>query len=387
MTVADSVPSGNPPLVAELSDAEIAGRLAALQRGDPAEGGGERGAVEGAPAPLSIAAAINTVQAAYAAPQVEADRQAAEHAKQQYKFVRPLTEAAHNLVGYLQNSEGRFMFGLPELDLMTRGLGQGELAYLIGFTHSGKTQVFLTACVNNRDRRIVLVTMDETAEQVLTKLVCMRTGSNAERMEERVKAGDQEAIGRINRIAREDFRNLLVVDGTTKLGDLSIIVDEAEQYWGAPIDALGLDYLELLKTDDSDVEGKSQSLKSWVVGQHFPTICVHQGSRGNAGQGQKLSLNSMKYAGEAEATFVIGVRRLRDDPDLTDDPRVQDTVEVSLIKNKRPPSRLGEFSYYMAPESGLVLPLNQRPEPATGIAAVRRTQIAGQRDMYGNEVQ
>lgn len=278
-----------------------------------------------------------------------------------YRFVRPLVTAADSLIEYLQNSEGRFMFGLAELDLMTRGIGRGELAYLTGYTHSGKTQLFLTGVINNRDRRIVLVTMDETAEQVLTKLVCMFTGSNAERLEERVRGGDQDAIDRVRRIARESLSNLVVVDGGMRLDDLSTVISEATDHFGGPIDLLGLDYLELLRTEDSNLEGKSQRLKAWVVGQGFPTVCVHQGSRGNSGGGQKLAMNSMKYAGEAEATFVIGVRRLRDDPDLADDPRIRDTVEVSLIKNKRPPSKTGEYSYYLAPESGLVLPLVEMP--------------------------
>jgi replicative DNA helicase len=311
-----------------LTDADIAARLAAFKHGN----------VE--------AYHVEAVQEA------EAKR---------YRFVRPLVQAADSLIEYLQNVDGRFMFGLEQLDQMTRGIGAGELAYVTGYTHSGKTQVFLTAVVNNKDRPIVLVTMDETSEQVLTKLVCMLTGSNAERLEERVRDNDQAAIDRVRRIAREDLANLVVVDGGMHLRDISTVISEAEDHWGQPVAALGIDYLDLLKTDDSDVEGKSQSLKAWVVAQSFPTICVHQGSRGNSGGGQKLAMNSMKYAGEAEATFVIGVRRLRDDPDNADNPFVKDTVEVALIKNKRPPSKVGEFTFYMKPESGLVLPIERMP--------------------------
>lgn len=249
------------------------------------------------------------------------------------------------------------MFGLPQLDQMTRGIGKGELAFVTGYTHSGKTQAFLSAVVNNRDRRIVLVTMDETAEQVLTKLVCMVTGSNAERLEERVRDRDQTAIDRVRRIARDEFANLIVVDGGMRLDDLGIVLAEAQQHWDAPAECLGLDYLELLKTDDANLEQKAQALKSWVVAHDVPVLCIHQGSRGNSGGGQKLAMNAMKYAGEAEATFVIGVRRLRDDPDMADNPNVADTVEISLIKNKRPPSRKGEFSFHLDPNCGLITEL------------------------------
>lgn len=278
-----------------------------------------------------------------------------------YRFVRPLIHAADSLIEYLQNTEGRFMTGLREIDLMTRGIGAGELMYVTGYTHSGKTQAFLTAVVNNAHRRIVLITADETSEQVLTKIVCMLTGSNAERLEERVKAGDQQAIDRVRRIAREDLRNLIIVDGGMHLDNVSTVIAEAEDHWQAPVEALGIDYLDLLRTGDTDVEGKSQTLKGWVVEQSFPTIVIHQGSRGNSGGGKRLAMNSMKYGGEAEATFVLGVRRLRDDPELTEGERrsVENTVEISLIKNKRPPSKIGEFTYGLRPESGLIVPIEE----------------------------
>lgn len=309
-----------------------------------------------------VALTDDDIQAALAAytHEVQDDHNAAARVEpKQYRFVRPLIHAADSLIMYLQNTEGRFMTGLREIDLMTRGLGPGELAYITGYTHSGKTQVFLTAVLNNRDRPVVLVTIDETAEQVLTKIVCMLTRSNAERLEERVKDNDQAAIDRVRRIAREDLSNLIVVDGGMHLRDVSTVIAEAEDHWGQPVAALGIDYLDLLKTDDTDVEGKSQTLKAWVTSQTFPTLCIHQGSRGNSGGGKRLAMNAMKYGGEAEATFVLGVRRLRDDPDYEGDRTVQDTVEVSLIKNKRPPSRIGEFTYYLDPNCGLVLPLEE----------------------------
>lgn len=295
-----------------------------------------------------------------------------------YRFVRPLTEAADNLIEYLQNSDGRIMTGLREIDLMTRGFGPGELVYVTGYTHSGKTQLFLTTVLNNRDRRFVLFTPDESAEDVLTKLVCMRTRSNAERMEERVKNGDKEACARIRRVAREDFRNLLVIDQSLSLSDMSIAVLEAEGYWGGPVDAVGFDYLELLRCDESEVEKKSQALKGWAVGQPFPTICLHQGSRGNSSGGQALTMRSMKYGGEQEAIFVLGVRRQRDDEDLDEYTRAQlaDTVDISVIKNKRPPSKKGEHTFYMDPECGIILALDARANgPMTSASQARQRSL------------
>lgn len=276
-----------------------------------------------------------------------------------YRYVKPLSDAADSLITYLQNVDGRFLLGLREIDLMTRGFGPGELVYLLGYTHSGKTQVALTGVLHNRDKRILLFTADEPAELVLTKLLCMTTRSNAERMEERVKAGDQTATDKIRRLAREDLKNLIVVDQWMSRGQMSDAVKEAEDWWGAPVDAVFMDYLELFaRAEGLDVEAASQQLKGWAMAHAFPTICIHQGSRGHSGGGQELKMNSGKYGGEQEAIIQIGVRRQRDNEDLDDFERQrhENTVSVSILKNKRPPSKRGECDYYLCPESGLILP-------------------------------
>lgn len=257
------------------------------------------------------------------------------------------------------------MLGLSEIDMLTRGFGPGELIYIAGYTHSGKTQVALTAVVNNRDRRFVLYTMDEPAELVLTKLACMITGSNAERMEERIKSGDETAKAKLRRLANEDFANLIIVDQSMTRSQMTDGIKEAEDYWQEPVDCAMIDYLELFgNAEGMNVEEASQQLKGWAMCQDFPVVAIHQGSRGNSGKGQVLGMNAMKYGGEQEAIMVIGVRRQRDNEDLDDYDRMRhkDTVSVSVIKNKRPPSKRGEYDYFMDPDCGLVLPLGYASE-------------------------
>lgn len=337
--------------VLELTDQQIAERLAALREptgltagipaspGDSAEGGGAEGVGHESlqqPAPLSISG------------------------DKRYRFVRPLIEAADSLIEYLQNTDGRYLLGLREVDLLTRGFGPGELVLVVGFSHSGKTQVALTSILNNPDKHLVIFTADEPAELVLTKLMCMKTRSNAERMEERVKANDAEAINRIRRYAREDFKNLIIVDQSMTRRDMSDAIKEAEDFWQAPIDCAFLDYLELFaRAEGADVEEGSQQLKGWAMAHQFPTVVIHQGSRGHSGKGQALGMNAGKYGGEQEAIILIGVRRQRDNEALDDYERQrhENTVSVSVIKNKRPPSKRGEFDFYMCPDSGLVLPM------------------------------
>lgn len=381
--------------VQELSDEEIAVRLEALRGSGDHEAAAEGGAepIGGTESTAPLATLLNEAQAGWGAEAASADAKVAAEAARRYRFVRPLTDAADSLIDFFQNSDGRYLLGLREIDLLTRGFGPGELIYLLGYTHSGKTQVALTGVLNNRNKRTIIFTADEPSEMVLTKTVCMLTRSNAERLEERVKAGDSEAINRVRRIAREDLKNLIVVDQSMLRRDMSDAVKEAEDWWGAPVDCVFMDYLELFaRAEGCDVEEASQQLKGWAMSHDFPTVCLHQGSRGHSAGGQELKMNSGKYGGEAEAIIQIGVRRQRDNEDLDDFERRrhEHTVSISIIKNKRPPSKRGEHDFFMCPDSGLILPLDSalREQPNVGLAAVRRSQLLspGQRSFDGEEV-
>ena len=72
--------------------------------------------------------------------------------KRQRRYIQPFANAGQRLQEWLVNDEGRFMLGLREVDAMIRGIGPGELAYVIGRPHSGKTQVVLNALANNPDK-------------------------------------------------------------------------------------------------------------------------------------------------------------------------------------------------------------------------------------------
>lgn len=284
-----------------------------------------------------------------------------------YRYVRPLTSVAESLIEVYRNAEGRWMFGLKPIDFMMRGVGRGELCYVTGRTHSGKTQAVLHGIIHNLDRPQVLFTPDETSELVLAKLVSWMTDSNAERIEGLVHAGDAQAIAKIRRIAVELLPNLLVIDNVQDLGAAEKAMHEAEDHFGHPVQAVVLDYLALFGSGDGefgDVAAKSREVKRWVKDIDLPGIVIHQGTRTNAGKGQALGLEAMSHAGENEAIFVVGVRRKRDDEKLEDFERAkhENTVTVNVIKNKRPPSKRGEHTFYLDPASGRIRELTAEDE-------------------------
>jgi replicative DNA helicase len=282
----------------------------------------------------------------------------------QYRYVRPLHETAETLIDYSSNPDGRFMLGIAEIDAMIRGFSKGELAYITGRPHSGKTQVFLNAINNNRTKNIALFTPDEPAELVLAKLVSLRTGEPNDELEERLRKGDKDAQRLVRNVAREDFANVLVFDESLSLGAMKAAVDEAEQYLQAELDAVAVDFLELILTEDNEnVVSKSQSVKRWGKDINRPVLCMHQAKRGDGNRGREVGMDDMRFGGDMEAIYVLGVWRKRDDTSLEDFERLNhaDTVTISVSKNKRPPSKKGAHDYYLDPRTGRIAPISELP--------------------------
>jgi len=279
-------------------------------------------------------------------------------AEARFRFIRPLTAAATELIDYLQNPEGRFLLGLKEIDMMTRGFGAGELVYMLGHAHSGKTQIVLNAINNNRNKRVLYFTPDEPAALVLTKLVALSSGVDAETLERKVKEKDERTVTLVQETASRTFKNLFVVDSGLTIDEMTIAYQEATAAWGGQEpDLIVVDFLELIPSeDDEGVYRKSQDLKRFAKKAACPVICLHQASRGSGGRGKPMGMFSGRYGGETDAIFVLGVYRRRDDADLDqfDRDKASDLISVQVIKNKRPPSQTGEHEYFMESKTGLV---------------------------------
>lgn len=282
----------------------------------------------------------------------------------EYTYVRPFARAADELIDVVQNAEGRWLFGIPDIDTRVRGVGRGELMYVTGEAHSGKTQVVLQSVVNNPGARVVIFTPDEVDTLILMKLVGITHGVNAEILEQQIRAGSETYVEMVRTVAASTFANLIVVDDALGFEAMSVALAEAEHHWGAPADCVIVDFLELLpgSADTDGVQSKSQDLKRWTKNHDVPMICIHQASRSSGKRGQARGMRAMRYGGENDAIFVLEVFRKAEDEELeeVERERLKNTVTVNIAKNKRPPSRKGQFDLYLDPECGLVRPI--RPE-------------------------
>lgn len=286
-----------------------------------------------------------------------ARRRVLNHAAR-YRYARPLAAAAVDLLDWMGNEEERLMFGLADIDAALRGVGRGELCYVTGRAHSGKTQLVLHMIGENPGRRILYFTPDEVDNLVLTKLIARTHGINAHELEARIKRKDRAASRLVRTTAEIQFGNLMVNDQALTFHQMSEALREAEDQWGETAEGIVVDYLDLLpgEADYNGTKGKSVGLKRWAKAERVPVVCIHQPKRGGAARGQRVGMDDMNQGGETEATFVLGVFRKRDDPYAAHHERDahQNTLSVVIDKNKRPPCHVGEYDYFMDPTSGRI---------------------------------
>lgn len=291
---------------------------------------------------------------------------ALEALKPSFKYVKPLSRAADSLLEVISDTGDKYLLGLPSIDLLTRGFGPKELVLVVGGAHAAKTQLALTSILHNRSKRVLLLSLDDPAEMVLVKLLAMYTGVPNDAFELEIRNGSETAPEQLKEFARNTMSNLIVVDDSLNMSGVTQAVEEATEYWGAPPQMVILDYLQLLASDGdveatSHVAAQADSIKRWIKNKPFPIMVLHQGSRHAAKPGKPIGIQSGSYGGEQQATFILGVSRRKDDEDLDeqDRRRHQDTVTITVPKNKRAGGRTGPYDgidHFLVGATGLIRP-------------------------------
>lgn len=314
----------------------------------------------------------------------------------------PLVEAAYDFQQWAEHPELRVYTGIDELDRRMRGTAPGELTQILGFSHGGKTVVASQILLNNRDKRMVLFTPDETRTAVLVKMVSLIHRINAEDLERRVFERDPSAVQLLVSTATHHLPNLGVCEQNLTLHEMEEYLHEYEAIHG-PVDGVMYDFLGLLQGMEGDIVGKFGAMKAWGKRVMKPLFVLHQSSRTAGKDGAKVTLSSGTYGGESESTHIIGVRRKRAEihaemaeimekidtaqrngdwlerrlATLRYDAEVHDsTITLNLVKNKRPPMHLvDDLDYNLDRHTGKITPIAKGDMPD---AHLRSTQSARQ---------
>lgn len=300
----------------------------------------------------------------------------------------PFIEAADDFERWVSTPEQRVYTGIAALDEAMRGLAPGELALLVGYNFSGKTTVAIEMLLFNNNRRVVVFSPDETRVALAVKLTAAVTGVGAKDMERQIGEGDERMRTLVRRTITNQFPTLAVCEDLLDVHEMGVYLDEVEAVWGAPAELVVFDYVELLQGFEA-VPQQISALKGLGKRHDVPVLALHQTSRSAGADGRKMKLSSGSYGGEAQATFMIGVRRKKSEiiakmkavreslesPSLsegkherlnrllwdleTDLHRHEDTVTVSLVKSKRPPCDLvDDLDYQLVKDTGRIKPLS-----------------------------
>jgi hypothetical protein len=314
------------------------------------------------------------------------------------KHYRPFSEAADRFIREAQQTK-RFYTGIPQFDAEMRGLSPGHLGVVVGYSHSGKTQLVLHMLRNNREANIAWFTPDEPGPLLLTKLTSLTHNIPARILEERVASGDREAIALLRQTAEEEFPNLIVFDKPLTPSVLNDGYKEACDVWGAAADITVVDYVDLVQGPEV-VPQKFDILKSFVSVNETAMWAIHQTSRSGGAEGKAMTISSGNYGGEQHATMMIGVRRkvsaisaeigeqrvkmLRNPTEATAE-RIKEleyemgiaafTLTANVVKNKRPGGGLvDEIDFEIAMSTGRIFQLANGDLPQQWL---RRNQQQG----------
>jgi hypothetical protein len=224
-----------------------------------------------------------------------------------FKHYHPLVDAADEFVWEAQQTK-RVYTGIEALDAEMRGVGPGHLCVLVGYSHSGKTQLMLHFLMHNKEARVAWFTPDETRTLVLAKIASIASGVPARELERLVSLGDAASIQLLRDIALVEFPNLIVYDQPLYPQLMAEAYDEAVSVWGGPADFQVVDYLDLVQAGETP-QGKFDFVKGFGKERQVPTFLIHQTSRSAGAEGRAMTISSGNYGGEQHATFMLGVRR------------------------------------------------------------------------------
>lgn len=347
-----------------MTDLSIQDRMEAMQRGEDPDNPGTAGPREQA----ELAPTQHTTWTDHGKP-----------------LFRPLEEAADEYIEWSKRPEQRAYTGIGPLDQAMRGIAPGEFCMVVGYVHSGKTVLVTQVLLSQPQQKMVLFTPDETRVLVLIKLASMVHNMSAEDMEQAIANGDTEVEDLIRNTAREAFPNLAVFDETMTVSKMDRAIDEVSDHWGEEPKLVLFDYADLL-AEGEDTRYKMGCFKNWTNERKVPLMLLHQSSRTSGSDGAQVTIDSGGYGGEAQSTFVIGVRRKKNQygariRDLEEklatqtnpNPRIdeqiaearyelrkhENTITVNLVKNKRPPARLvDDLDWHIDPLTGMIKPLD-----------------------------
>lgn len=203
----------------------------------------------------------------------------------------------------------RIPTGWESIDpLMYGGLAPGEVFYILGRSHVGKSMFLLNIIANNREIPGVLFTIEMPQHQAITRLTSMVMRQDHDYMVRLLQHG--QIAWEANPLM--DYE-LWILDMAMTLERMGATVEKIKRDYDDELHPryVALDYLELVRTEGrrdgyERAETLARDLKAWSKELGLPVFVVHQ-SNMTRKRNESVDENSARGAGYTEADLVLGV--------------------------------------------------------------------------------
>lgn len=251
--------------------------------------------------------------------------------------------------------------GIDFLDELIGGLHPGVLNVVAGYSHSGKTLLTRTIAYNNRDKRILWLSADETKDMLAWDLAGSALGvRNFELLEMARDPQSPMSESVLEATMLEHYPNLWVPDGHL-LGagpeDVASVVDQATRMWGAAPELIVFDFMGCLQLDGGDTSTLGlvhTRIHKNLCRMFDESVWLVMSQLNRTGSNQAPTLSRMFGGGEAAIDgCAIGVWRWPEDERSVDDR----DILLNVMKAKQGRARPG------GPTSQEEMPSNRYSNP------------------------
>ncbi len=237
--------------------------------------------------------------------------------------------------------------GLADFDAALGGLHNGELVIMAARPRMGKTSLAVQIAKHNakRGRRVMVVSLEMSAIELTTKMLCGQAGVDANRT--RTGRLDDDDMAALSDAAQSLFTaTMTIIDrpaGMT-VAEIRRVARQVQKRDG--LELLVIDYLQLLNADDpraprqEQVAAMARRLKGLARELDVPVLVLAQLNRQAESKGtNRPQLSHLRESGAIEQDADVVMFIHREEVYRPDDDDVRGKADLFVAKNRNGPAR------------------------------------------------
>jgi replicative DNA helicase len=248
-----------------------------------------------------------------------------------------IDEQVDYLRDFAANPKQRLRSGIRSLDMMTEGPAAGEVYMFMGRSYSGKSQVATNVMANNPEEHIMFFSLEMPARQALQRLYS--TAMRVDHSEIMSQTKSNTISTDIDLLAAKLPYQIIVDTPALTLGDMTVLIDQYDGYFGQRPLGVIVDYLELVAGGTGEgwqrTESVAKRMKDWAKEEEIAVFLLHQTNRSEP-QWEPPVADSARGAGFTESDVVIGMWQPGTNPKLGDLGRqaLRRKLYFNVLKNR-----------------------------------------------------